>query len=80
MIEIRFLSGADVERLALDPATCLGAVEAALAAQGGARSCSSRASTSCPTPAFDGHFNLLRAYVAPLGVAGVKVVGDYVDN
>ena len=33
-----------------------------------------------PDPAFRGHFNLLRAYVAPLGVAGVKVVGDYVDN
>ena len=33
-----------------------------------------------PDPAFRGHFNLLRAYVAPLGVAGVKVVGDYIDN
>ena len=33
-----------------------------------------------PDPAFDGHFNLLRAYVAPLDVAGVKVVGDYHDN
>jgi alanine dehydrogenase len=33
-----------------------------------------------PDPAFLGHFNLLRAYVAALGVAGVKVVGDYVDN
>ena len=33
-----------------------------------------------PDPAFDGHFNLLRAYVAPLDVAGVKVVGDYVGN
>ena len=33
-----------------------------------------------PDPAFNGHFNLLRAYVAPLDVAGVKVVGDYVDN
>jgi alanine dehydrogenase len=33
-----------------------------------------------PDPAFHGHFNLLRAYVRPLGVAGVKVVGDYADN
>jgi alanine dehydrogenase len=33
-----------------------------------------------PDPAFNGHFNLLRAYVEPLGVAGVKVVGDYADN
>jgi len=27
-----------------------------------------------------GHFNVLRGYVAPLGVAGVKIVSDYVDN
>ena len=27
-----------------------------------------------------GHFNVLRGYVAPLALAGVKVVGDYVDN
>ena len=33
-----------------------------------------------PDPAFRGHFNVLRGYVAPLGVAGVKIVGDYVDN
>jgi ornithine cyclodeaminase/alanine dehydrogenase-like protein (mu-crystallin family) len=30
--------------------------------------------------AIRGHFNVLRGYVAPLGLAGVKVVGDYVDN
>ena len=33
-----------------------------------------------PDPAFRGHFNVLRGYIAPLDVAGVKVVGDYVDN
>ncbi len=27
-----------------------------------------------------GHFNVLRGYVAPLRLAGVKVVGDFVDN
>jgi alanine dehydrogenase len=27
-----------------------------------------------------GHWNVLRAYVAPLGAAGVKVVGDFLDN
>jgi len=30
--------------------------------------------------AIDGHFNVLRGYVAPLRYAGVKVVGDFVDN
>ena len=35
---------------------------------------------ACPTESFRGHFNVLRGYVAPLALAGVKVVGDYVDN
>jgi ornithine cyclodeaminase len=33
-----------------------------------------------PGASFRGHWNVLRAYVAPLGAAGVKVVGDFVDN
>jgi alanine dehydrogenase len=33
-----------------------------------------------PDASFHGHFNVLRGYVAPLGLAGIKVVGDYVDN
>lgn len=33
-----------------------------------------------PDPSSPGHFNVLRATVWPLGVTGVKVVGDFVDN
>ena len=33
-----------------------------------------------PESSAKGHFNVLRGYVKPLGVAGVKVVGDFVDN
>jgi alanine dehydrogenase len=33
-----------------------------------------------PGESFRGHWNVLRAFVAPLGAAGVKVVGDFVDN
>ena len=33
-----------------------------------------------PDPALRGHLNVLRGYVAPLGLAGVKIVGDYLDN
>ena len=33
-----------------------------------------------PDPAFRGHFNVLRGYIAPLKLAGVKIVGDYVNN
>ena len=72
--------GADVERLALGPDDVLDAVEAALRAQGRGQVVLEPREHLVPDPAFHGHFNLLRAYVAPLGVAGVKVVGDYVDN
>jgi alanine dehydrogenase len=33
-----------------------------------------------PGESFRGHWNVLRAFVAPLATAGVKVVGDFVDN
>ena len=33
-----------------------------------------------PDTSFNGHFNVLRGYIAPLALAGVKVVGDFVDN
>src|SRR6202035_1899855 len=29
---------------------------------------------------FNGHFNVLRGYLAPIDTAGVKIVGDYVEN
>jgi len=79
-IEIRYLSGHDVDALLLDRDGILGAVEAALHAQGTGQVVLEPREHLVPDPAFNGHFNLLRAYVAPLGVAGVKVVGDYVDN
>jgi ornithine cyclodeaminase len=79
-IEIRFVSGHDVEQLDVDADTILVAVEQALAAQGAHEVVLEPREHLVPDPAFDGHFNLLRAYVAPLDVAGVKVVGDYVNN
>jgi alanine dehydrogenase len=80
VIEIRYLSGPDVERLAIGPDVILDAVEGALAAQGAGQVVLEPREHLVPDPAFEGHFNLLRAYVAPLDVAGVKVVGDYVNN
>jgi ornithine cyclodeaminase len=78
--ELTFISAADVDRLALSDEEILAAVEGGLRAQG------SRAATIEPRvhlepdPALRGHFNVLRGYLAPLGLAGVKVVGDYLDN
>ncbi|MFC5746847.1 ornithine cyclodeaminase family protein [Actinomadura rugatobispora] len=77
---LTFLNGTDVERLALGDAEILDAVEAGLRAQGRGETVIEPRVHLEPDPAFRGHFNVLRGYVAPLGVAGVKVVGDYVDN
>jgi alanine dehydrogenase len=75
-----FLNGSDVERLALDDAEVLAAVEAGLRAQGLGETVIEPRVHLEPDPAFNGHFNILRGYIAPLGLAGVKTVGDFVDN
>jgi ornithine cyclodeaminase/alanine dehydrogenase-like protein (mu-crystallin family) len=79
-VDIRFLSARDVDELSLSTADVLEAVEASLRAQGEGEVVLEPREHLVPDPAFHGHFNLLRAYVRPLGVAGVKVVGDYADN
>ena len=79
-VDIRFLSARDVDELRLSTADVLQAVEASLRAQGEGQVVLEPREHLVPDPAFHGHFNLLRAYVRPLGVAGVKVVGDYADN
>jgi alanine dehydrogenase len=79
-LRIRFLSQADVAALAVTPAQVIEAVEAGLRAQGEGQVVLEPREHLVPDESFKGHFNLLRAYVAPLGVAGVKVVGDYVEN
>jgi alanine dehydrogenase len=66
--------------LSLSASEVLEAVEGSLRAQGEGEVVLEPREHLVPDPAFRGHFNLLRAYVAPLGVAGVKVVGDYIDN
>jgi len=78
--ELTFLSGAEVERLALSDDEILAAVEEGLRAQGsGSARIEPRVHLE-PDPAVRGHFNVLRGYLAPLQLAGVKVVGDYLDN
>lgn len=79
-IHFTYLSGLDVERLALSDAEILDAVEGGLRAQGEGRTVIEPRVHLEPDPAFRGHFNVLRGYVAPLDLAGVKIVGDYVDN
>jgi ornithine cyclodeaminase len=79
-VELTFLSGADVTRLALSDEEILDAVEDGLRAQGSGRARIEPRMHLEPDPALRGHFNVLRGYLAPIQLAGVKVVGDYVDN
>jgi alanine dehydrogenase len=78
--ELTFLSGADVARLALGDDEILAAVEDALRAQGSGQARIEPRVHLEPDPALRGHFNILRGYLAPLQLAGVKVVGDFLDN
>lgn len=79
-IHFTYLSGLDVDRLAMTDDEILAAVEVGLKAQGEGRAVIEPRVHLEPDPAFRGHFNVLRGYVAPLDLAGVKIVGDYVDN
>ena len=77
---VDYLSGPDVAALALDDDEIVAAVEAGLAAQGRGETVIEPRVHLAPDPSFNGHFNVLRGYVAPLALAGVKIVGDFVDN
>jgi len=82
MAEINFtyLSGPDIARLEMTDGEILEAVESGLLAQGRGQTVIEPRVHLEPDPAFRGHFNVLRGYIAPLGLAGVKIVGDYIDN
>ena len=79
-VDITYLNGPDVERLALTDDEVLAAVESALRAQGRGETVIEPRVHLVPESSAKGHFNVLRGYVKPLGVAGVKVVSDFVDN
>jgi ornithine cyclodeaminase len=79
-IDITYLGGPEIAQLGLTDGEILGAVEEGLRAQGHGETVIEPRVHLTPDPAFKGHFNVLRGYIAPLGLAGVKVVGDYVDN
>ncbi|MDQ6835374.1 MAG: ornithine cyclodeaminase family protein [Actinomycetota bacterium] len=77
MIELRYLSGEDVDALALSDEEILSAVRRVLGAQGRGEARLEPRVHLFP-PGVTGHFNVLRG-VSPEH-AGIKVVGDYVDN
>ena len=79
-IHLTYLNGPDVEQLALTDTEILDAVERALDAQGRKAAVIEPRVHLVPHDSSVGHFNVLRGVVHPLGLAGVKVVGDFVNN
>ena len=79
-IDFVYLSGPDIAALALTDDEILAAVEGGLCAQGLGQTVIEPRVHLVPESSAKGHFNVLRGVVAPLGVAGVKIVGDFVDN
>ena len=79
-IYIDFLNRFDVEALAITDDEILQAIETSLATQGRGEAVIEPRVHLEPGVA-RGHFNVLRgALKAPIDLAGVKVVGDFVDN
>ena len=79
-IYLHYLNHLDVQALAMTDAEIVAAVEDGLLAQGRGETTIEPRMHLVPEKDYPGHFNVLRGYIAPLGLAGVKVVGDYVDN
>ena len=84
-VGITYLNAIDVAALALTDDEILDAVEEGLCAQGNGQAVIEPRMHLLPGRDdagrdIRGHFNVLRGYIAPRKLAGVKIVGDYVDN
>lgn len=79
-IWIDYLNALDAKALALTNDEILDAVSKALDAQGRGETVIEPRVHLVPESSDKGHFNVLRGSVKALNYAGVKVVGDFVDN
>jgi ornithine cyclodeaminase len=79
-VQTHILTAADVAELALVDDEILAAVESGLRAQGERQTVIEPRVHLVPESSDKGHFNVLRGYIAPASVAGVKVVGDFYAN
>ena len=80
-VYIDYLNGPDLEALAINDDEILQAIETSLASQGRGECVIEPRMHLMPKAGVEGHFNVLRGAIgAPINLAGVKVVGDFVDN
>jgi len=79
-IDIEYLGGPEVKALNLTDSEIIDAVERGLGAAGRGQTVIEPRTHLRPDAGTEGHFNILRGYIEPLDLAGVKIVGDFVDN
>ena len=70
-MDFLYLNSRDIEPLALTAAEIIGAIEESLRAQGNGQTSIEPRVHINPDPAYNGHFNVLRGYIAQNHVAGV---------
>jgi ornithine cyclodeaminase len=79
-VEFLFVNRPTVESLLPDTPLLLDIIESGLEAHGRRRVILPPKTHLNLDDLFNGHFNILSGYAAPAGMAGVKIIGDYVDN
>ena len=79
-LTLHYLNARDIKALEMTADEIISAQEGSLAAQGRGETVIEPRMHLRPDPEFRGHFNVLRGYIAPIGIAGIKVVGDFIDN
>ena len=79
-ISLRFLNRAQVEALLPESDALVDIIEAGLRAHGSGETVLPPKGHLMLDHLVNGHFNILSGYVGPIGRAGVKVIGDFVDN
>jgi len=79
-VDFLFLDRPTVESLLPDTRTLLDIIAGGLAAHGRGEVVLPAKSHLHLDDRFNGHFNILPGYVAAANVAGIKVIGDYVEN
>lgn len=79
-IEVRLLSRAQVEALSPGPDELVEVIASGLRAHGRGEVVQPPKGHLQLDQVKNGHFNILSAWVGPIDRAGIKVIGDYVDN
>lgn len=79
-LDLLFVSADDIRAMELSADDVLDVVEQGLRAHGLGEVVMPPKDHLSVEEQFQGHFNILKAYVPAFGFAGVKVIGDYVNN